>query len=101
MLSACIASYPRAWRSRPPPPRPRDSPAFSRVGPCRARNLASGSSIGKMLLSPGPHTCASTQVAARRRFGYAGTMRAFIVGGAGFIGSHLADRLVEQGPVTL
>jgi len=28
-------------------------------------------------------------------------MRAFIVGGAGFIGSHLADRLVEQGPVTL
>src|SRR4051812_15393792 len=28
-------------------------------------------------------------------------MRSFIVGGAGFIGSHLADRLVEDGPVTL
>jgi UDP-glucose 4-epimerase len=28
-------------------------------------------------------------------------MRSFIVGGAGFIGSHLTDKLVEQGPVTL
>ena len=28
-------------------------------------------------------------------------MRSFIVGGAGFIGSHLADRLVGEGPVTL
>src|SRR6185503_9175748 len=28
-------------------------------------------------------------------------MRSFIVGGAGFIGSHLADKLVEDGPVTL
>jgi UDP-glucose 4-epimerase len=28
-------------------------------------------------------------------------MRAFIVGGAGFIGSHLTDKLVEQGPVTI
>src|SRR6185436_7752537 len=28
-------------------------------------------------------------------------MRAFIVGGAGFIGSHLTDRLVEEGPVTI
>ena len=35
------------------------------------------------------------------RIGYVATMRAFIVGGAGFIGSHLADKLVEQGPVTL
>jgi UDP-glucose 4-epimerase len=28
-------------------------------------------------------------------------MRSFVVGGAGFIGSHLTDRLVERGPVTL
>lgn len=28
-------------------------------------------------------------------------MKSFIVGGAGFIGSHLADRLVLRGPVTL
>src|SRR5260221_191011 len=28
-------------------------------------------------------------------------MRSFIVGGAGFIGSHLSDKLVELGPVTL
>ncbi len=28
-------------------------------------------------------------------------MRSFIVGGAGFIGSHLTDRLVELGPVTI
>ena len=28
-------------------------------------------------------------------------MRSFIVGGAGFIGSHLTDRLVERGPVTI
>jgi UDP-glucose 4-epimerase len=28
-------------------------------------------------------------------------MRSFIIGGAGFIGSHLADRLVEAGPVTV
>jgi UDP-glucose 4-epimerase len=28
-------------------------------------------------------------------------MRSFIVGGAGFIGSHLADKLVELGPVTV
>jgi UDP-glucose 4-epimerase len=28
-------------------------------------------------------------------------MRSFIVGGAGFIGSHLCDLLVERGPVTL
>ena len=28
-------------------------------------------------------------------------MRSFIVGGAGFIGSHLTDKLVEQGPVTI
>ncbi|WP_437682987.1 NAD-dependent epimerase/dehydratase family protein [Sorangium sp. So ce131] len=28
-------------------------------------------------------------------------LRSFVVGGAGFIGSHLADRLVERGPVTL
>src|SRR5215468_8927057 len=28
-------------------------------------------------------------------------MRSFIVGGSGFIGSHLADKLVELGPVTL
>src|SRR5262245_21165977 len=28
-------------------------------------------------------------------------MRTFIVGGACFIGSHLADKLVEEGPVTL
>src|SRR5258708_23036615 len=28
-------------------------------------------------------------------------MRSFIVGGAGFIGSHLADQLVLLGPVTL
>ena len=29
------------------------------------------------------------------------TLRSFIVGGAGFIGSHLVDRLVERGPVTI
>ena len=29
------------------------------------------------------------------------TMRSFIVGGAGFIGSHLADQLVRRGPVTV
>lgn len=28
-------------------------------------------------------------------------MRTFVVGGAGFIGSHLVDRLVERGPVTI
>ncbi|HKQ69216.1 MAG TPA: NAD-dependent epimerase/dehydratase family protein, partial [Polyangiaceae bacterium] len=28
-------------------------------------------------------------------------MHSFIVGGAGFIGSHLADKLVAEGPVTL
>ena len=28
-------------------------------------------------------------------------MRSFIVGGAGFIGSHLTDKLVEHGPVTI
>jgi UDP-glucose 4-epimerase len=28
-------------------------------------------------------------------------MRSFIVGGAGFIGSHMVDRLVERGPVTV
>jgi UDP-glucose 4-epimerase len=28
-------------------------------------------------------------------------MRSFIVGGAGFIGSHLTDKLVEEGPVTI
>lgn len=28
-------------------------------------------------------------------------MRAFVIGGAGFIGSHLVDRLVERGPVTV
>ncbi|MGH7271779.1 MAG: NAD-dependent epimerase/dehydratase family protein, partial [Polyangiaceae bacterium] len=28
-------------------------------------------------------------------------MRSFIIGGAGFIGSHLVDRLVERGPVTV
>jgi UDP-glucose 4-epimerase len=28
-------------------------------------------------------------------------MRSFIVGGAGFIGSHLTDKLVERGPVTI
>ena len=27
-------------------------------------------------------------------------MRSFVVGGAGFIGSHLIDRLVSRGPVT-
>jgi UDP-glucose 4-epimerase len=36
-----------------------------------------------------------------RRFGYVATMRSFVVGGAGFIGSHLTDKLVELGPVTL
>ncbi|WP_437873077.1 NAD-dependent epimerase/dehydratase family protein [Sorangium sp. So ce363] len=28
-------------------------------------------------------------------------LRSFVVGGAGFIGSHLTDRLVERGPVTI
>ena len=28
-------------------------------------------------------------------------VRSFIIGGAGFIGSHLVDRLVERGPVTV
>lgn len=28
-------------------------------------------------------------------------MRSFVVGGSGFIGSHLVDRLVERGPVTV
>ena len=28
-------------------------------------------------------------------------MKSFVIGGAGFIGSHLVDRLVERGPVTL
>jgi UDP-glucose 4-epimerase len=28
-------------------------------------------------------------------------MRSFVLGGAGFIGSHLTDRLVEEGPVTV
>ena len=29
------------------------------------------------------------------------TIRSVLVGGAGFIGSHLVDRLVERGPVTV
>jgi len=28
-------------------------------------------------------------------------MRSFVVGGAGFIGSHLVDLLVDRGPVTV
>src|SRR5262249_15542548 len=37
----------------------------------------------------------------KRRPRRRGVVKSFVVGGAGFIGSHLVDRLVLRGPVTL
>jgi UDP-glucose 4-epimerase len=40
-------------------------------------------------------------LAIRNKLGHAELMRSFVVGGAGFIGSHLTDQLVREGPVTV
>src|SRR5882672_10760999 len=67
----------------------------------RVGNLAPDPAISKASPPMVEPADGAALVAARGRIGYVAKMRAFIVGGAGFIGSHLADKLVEEGPVTL